>query len=72
MTDPAERILIRMRQLQAQGRPPELTAGDAAVTLGTNEDAAREVLTGLVRIGALRPARRINPKLPGVWRLRER
>ena len=69
MTDPAARILARMRRLKAQGRRPELTAGDAAVTLGTDEDSAREVLTELVHLKALHRAVQRHKTLPGVWRL---
>ena len=71
MTDPAARILARMRRLKAQGRRPELTAGDAAVTLGTDEDSAREVLTALVRTGALRTRDRSGGNALSIWRLAE-
>ena len=71
MTDPAARILARMRRLQSQGRRPELTACDAAVTLGATEDEARAALTELVQLRAIRPAVQKNKTLPSVWRLAE-
>ena len=71
MTDAQARVIARMRRLKAQGRRPELTAGDAAVTLGTDEDSAREVLTELVHLKALHRAAQRHGTLPGVWRLAE-
>ena len=71
MTDSEAVILARLRRLQSQGRLPEMTVGDAAVTLGVGEGTARKVITGLVRSGALHRADMRHSSLPCVYRLAE-
>ena len=71
MTDGEAKILARLRRLKAQGRLPEMTVGDAAVTLGGDEDTARKVITGLVRAGALHRADMRHSTLPCIYRLAE-
>lgn len=65
---PEDRIIARMRQLQAQGRAPELTANDAAVALGVTAREAKLIMAQMARDGIVSGTRLRNGP-PTIYRL---